>query len=300
MAALKNLIVVLVMCSSSCICLAQQVATLIPGASNLLIQTTPSISPYSLLLNFNASLTQQGTGAAYTVPVSRHPVISLRTLSLAYNAAITNGHLRTLAPLMETLSNNIRQYAGNGGVNCADATIATGIVQASNLALGQATGWVYAQSNARPPPGRDQLGQYFIWMPGNLFIGPTNRGDRLHEQEFDHNAIHVVGRPHWLKLNQINVNLVQYINTSNISFLTAAVLDMNTLASTTSSQVLVGSRWELRNGQYFINTSLPTSIPDVEETSQSNAALNSAACNGLTPTFRQMRARLTAALFKNP
>jgi hypothetical protein len=294
MGTIKNLIVALAICCSSGICLAQQAALLTPGSRNLYLDVDAIISPYPALLNFNISL--KGQSKDGEVPASRHPIIPLHILRDAYTKAVMNGHLRAFDPFMKVFANHIRNYAADGDVDCSIATTATLIVEVSNLALAQSIGWVH-HNIARPiPTGMKELGQYYLWIPGNTYIGPTARGDLPEGNGFDWNAIHIIGSERLLALNKIYINLDEYIAKNDETFLKAAVEEMSKLATITQSEPLIPNNWLIHNGKYQINTDSQRSFSDTQNNLKSNARSDQETCTNLLPTFDEMRIAVIATL----
>jgi hypothetical protein len=298
MRPLKHLILALAIGSASCICLAQEVAMLIPGGSDMrLPNTLESKSPYPPLRNFNSSLTAQGDdGDLFPEPAIFYSIIPKKILLTAYNTALENNHLHVFNTLMKILSDNIRIYAAKGGVNCNVPATASGIVEASNLALGQLNGWVYQLNHfaARVPPGLTELGMYYLSLPGNSYIGPTRRNDTPPPDTIDITSIPIIGRQQFNILNNSYNALRQYILTRNMAFLTSAINGINTLAMITSIYPLSPSQWVFFNGAYRIRPELLTST--TPETQRSDSKMRETGCNALTPTLDQIRAKLITAL----
>lgn len=143
------------------------------GAYNIEISSRMD-TPYPALPNYTPDLTQSGTGAQYTVPVSRHHIIPFDTLRTFYNNLVARGDLFQLRGFLGEFAGRIPDYAGFGGIDCTART--SDFQSAAAIAVGISGGSI-RPGGTTIPEGFDTFNEFYIWMPWNLFIGPSNRDD---------------------------------------------------------------------------------------------------------------------------
>eukprot|EP01037_Dinobryon_pediforme_P027724 gene27724-30713_t len=270
-----------------------QVANLPPGPYQLIIPLAPN-TPFPPLENFNITLSGQGTGADFTVPATRYPIIPMLLLTNFYRAVVSNHGLPQLRSFFPTFANMIRNYASNGAVNCSNDMTANAIVEASNLALAQQLGWARHATTAAVPPGLGSLGAYYAWLPGNFYIGPSNLNDTNTGAPIDMGSVHVVGQAYWNKLSETAALMQSYINNPNLAVLPIIDRNLTTIAQTQNAFPLVPISWQFSGGEYRINTNRPIPSDDPSDTSEPVVGLATDACTALVPTFDQIRRRYSA------
>ncbi len=204
--------------------------------------------PYQQLNNYNPSLTEAGVGPGYTVSVSRHHIIPRLTLSRFYNRVAELHRLPNLSGFFNSFSNSLSFYAGSNGVDCG--LLGNDLVDAGNLAQAQAFGLARA-SGSNHALGFDTFEQFYIWLPGNLFIGPRSRSDDPGD-DFELNARTIVGEDTYNRLLRAYMNMVKFLQTNDTSLLNSISADLTTVSKRQSIYSLQSEHWELKNGEYNI------------------------------------------------
>lgn len=219
------------------------------GKYELTIGTRPS-APYNSIMNYNTSLTQQGMGAAYPTAVSRHHIIPFNVLRTFYNLVVSQNRFRNLRSFFSEYANNIRHYASVNGVGCNN--IGTDLLDAGNLAQAHSFALIHGGGSIIAP-GFDTFEQFYAWLPGNLFIGPSNRlDDPLNG--FESNAHIVVGREYFDILARTNSRMQQYINGDHSTELLRSItVDLAKIANRKRIFQLNPENWVYEKGQYKLN-----------------------------------------------
>ena len=245
-------------------------------------------SPYPPLDNYNSGLTQHGTGAGFTVPVTRHHIIPYQLLRDFYNMITTNGDMARFRSFFLTMSNSMSYYASSNSINCAGGVLSD---LAAAATLAEAFGSLYINGGGQvPPPGLDTFQQFYTWLPGNLFIGPSNRSDDPHDgMAFEQNAATVVGAARFTILQRAYNNLIQYVQHGNATVLRAIATDLSRVASIRSIYALNPADWELVSGQYRLRTNVSRKI-DGDTNSKKNNKYSDT-CQNIKSDFTLMRAR---------
>ncbi|MGL6350319.1 MAG: hypothetical protein ACRC2U_10875 [Aeromonas sp.] len=216
------------------------------GTFELNIGARPS-PPYPAMNNYNPDLTEQGSGPAYPVSVSRHHIIPFNVLRSFYNRVAENNRFNNLGGFFTTYSNNLRFYASGNSIDCGD--LGNDLIDAGNLAL------AHRYNLARPggnvmAPGFDTFEQFYAWLPGNLFIGPNQRWDDPSEG-FESNAHVVVGAAHFDTLSRAYQNMIRFNNGDDSpSLLNAISVDLSRIAQRRNVFSLNPQNWAYVNGKY--------------------------------------------------
>ncbi|MFW5402704.1 hypothetical protein V2A85_23965, partial [Yersinia sp. 1252 StPb PI] len=269
--------------------MAQTTGTLPAGRYDIAIDTG-ILSPFPAVLNFNNSLTEQGTSTNFPITATWFPIIPQGTLSIFLERVIHRGHLGILNGFLTQFGKTLRMYAGNGGVNCAVSPTNTEIVEAANLSLAAAQQWVTG-GGWRTAVGIKPFNAYYKWLPGNYYIGPTNRSDLPTAGNIDVEAQHIIGNSHWNLLNNLNVQIQLYLRNESTVTLEEINKQLMSLSETLSVAPLRPNNWQFSNGFYRINTSNQTTTDVSLALLVPLSGFNVEACNLLTPTFEQMRRR---------
>ncbi|WP_429058625.1 hypothetical protein [Aeromonas jandaei] len=250
-------------------------------------------SPYPPLENYNRELTQHGTGSAFTVPVTRHHIIPYQLLRDFYNMVTTNGDMARFRSFFLTMSTSITYYASSNSIDCSGGTLSD-LSAASTLA--QAFGSLYANGGGQiNPPGLDTFQQFYTWLPGNLFVGPSNRSDDPHDgMAFEQNAATVVGSGRFTVLQRTYNNLIQYVQHGNRNVLGNIASDLSRIATIRSVYALDPSDWEFVSGQYRLRANAPRKTDSDEITTQINKS--NSTCKNVQSNFKSMRAKYYSVL----
>ena len=250
-------------------------------------------SPYPPLENYNRALTRSGTGSEFTVPVTRHHIIPYQLLRDFYNMVTTNGDMARFRSFFLTMGATLPYYASSNAIDCSGGAFSD-LSAASTLA--QALGSLYANGGGQiNPPGLDTFQQFYTWLPGNLFVGPSNRSDDPHDgMAFEQNAATVVGAARFAILQRAYNNLIQYVQHGNRNVLRAIAGDLSQIAAIRSVYALDRSDWELVSGQYRLRANAPRKKDSDEVTTQINK--NNSICRDTASKFKRMRAKYYSVL----
>lgn len=249
------------------------------GQFNLNIKERPS-APYPRLDNYNPDLTEQGRGELHTVEVARHHIIPFSTIRKFYNLVAERNRLRQINGFLNTYSGNLFLYASSNGVNCG--SLGFDILDAGNVGLAQANGTLTAGGNNNVL-GFDTFEQFYSWLPGNLFVGPSGsfRSDDPGDG-FESNSHVVVGAEHFAILSRINRNMELYISEHDDSLLGAISADLSKIANRKRIYDLNPDDWELVHGKYRLsNSNKSITYPD-------DIIIPSAECEIMKPTFMHL------------
>ena len=96
------------------------------------------------------------------------------------------------------------------------------------------------------PDGWDNFAQLYAWIPGNLFIGPSNRADDPGE-DFDTPALVVVGSPTYNRLQTVDNAITSYVNSGNGQDAARATVNLNQVARRQTYDDLNPQDWVLVN-----------------------------------------------------
>lgn len=250
-------------------------------------------SPYPPLENYNRELTQHGTGSGFTVPVTRHHIIPYQLLRDFYNMVTTNGDMARFRSFFLTMSNSMSYYASSNSIDCSSGALSD-LAAASTLA--EAFGRLYVSGGGQiNPPGLDTYQQFYTWLPGNLFIGPSNRSDDPHDgMAFEQNAATVVGSGRFTILQRAYNNLIQYVRHGNRAVLGAIATDLSRVATVRTIYSLDNSDWELISGQYRLRANAPRKIDAKKDLNTPNRYDDT--CGNIKSNFKSMRAKYYSVL----
>jgi hypothetical protein len=216
------------------------------GSFELNIGAKPS-APYPAMNNYNPNLTEQGSGPAYPVAVSRHHIIPFNVLRSFYNRLAENNRFANVGGFFTAYSNNLRFYASGNNIDCG--SLGNDLIDAGNLAL------AHRYNLARPggdvmAPGFDTFEQFYAWLPGNLFIGPNERSDDP-EDGFESNAHVVVGTAYFDTLSRAYQNILRFNNGDDSpSLLNAISVDLTRIAQRRTVFSLNTQDWTYEHGRY--------------------------------------------------
>lgn len=227
-----------------------------PGQYDVHLNGRPG-SPYPALDNYNTDLSAHGVGASYTVHVTRHHIIPYNVLAQFYNNIFyrSPSDYIQLRGFFTTFGRNIGNYAGSSGVNCNQALNAAGLAEAMTLADAISYNYVTPGFYEHEPDGIDGFQAFYAWLPGNLFIGPTNRTDDPGDG-FEVNAREIVGNENYQILLRLYNNMVDY-NAGNYeaSTLRSIAADLTSLAQRQGLYQLNNLNWiREQSGYYRIRT----------------------------------------------
>ncbi|MDM5141467.1 hypothetical protein OB959_16975 [Aeromonas bestiarum] len=232
------------------ISLANQNDQLPIGNFELNIGARPS-APYPAMSNYNTDLTSQGSGSGYPVEVSRHHIIPFNVLRNFYNRIAERNQFSNVGGFFNTYANNLPFYASTNGINCNN--LGSDLVDAGNLALAQRYSLARRGGTAMAP-GFDTFEQFYTWLPGNLFIGPSNRSDDPGEG-FESDAHVVVGDEYFDTLARAHRNMQRFNNgDDDPNLLNAITVDLTKIAKRRSIFSLRSQDWEYVNGKYRLRT----------------------------------------------
>lgn len=215
------------------------------GAYKITMPNVRNGSCFPAMPNYSKDLTV--AGGAEPVHVSRHHIIPYNLLRDFYNRALQEKALPKLRGLFLTLRENLRDYASAG--NCA--VNADDLAGTANLIDMIINGTVTNNPAAAFPDYFDDFASFYAWLPGNLFIGPTNRNDDP-EDEFEARAGVVVG-DNFSLYERANKNMKSYVATGDASLLLSINSDLTSIAKKKSVYPLDGHNWNLsREGHYVL------------------------------------------------
>lgn len=178
---------------------------------------------------------------------------------------------------MGVVADNLHLYAGASRLDCS--VIGPDLIQAGDLALSMGYGTARG-SGTRMAPGFDTLEQFYVWLPGNLFIGPNNRSDDPGEG-FENHADVVIGSQDFDRLYRTYENMILYIN-GNENVLSSIRTDLTAIAARRSVYTLDSTNWEYVNGKYRLRTSQNFSIKSSVQKQGSDFNYE---CSGYTPNY---------------
>ncbi|WP_429234497.1 hypothetical protein [Aeromonas salmonicida] len=218
-------------------------------------------APYPNINNYNEDLSESGVGLGYTVPVSRHHIIPYNIIRDFYNAVIRNQRRQIIiGGFFRNVGVLIGRYAGHHGVLCNDAVMSS-LESASELSYMIAAGQISNSDQVTlRPNGFDELTEYYAWLPGNLFVGPTSRADDPGE-DFEQNSLHLIGHERFIILrdlyNQMRVyiSLAERPEAETLPYLRRIAVLLTQVARITHIRRLSSSEWRRRaDGKYEIIT----------------------------------------------
>ncbi|WP_158653304.1 hypothetical protein [Aeromonas veronii] len=260
----------------------------IKGDFKLTLSERPNV-PYQSLNNYNSSLTASGSGTDYIIPVSRHHIIPFGVLRSFYNKVAENNRLRSLSGFLNSFSSSLSFYAASNGANCA--SFGNDLIDAGNLAQGQAFGLTRAAAlSSNAPLGFATFEEFYAWLPGNLFIGPTNRIDDP-QSGFEVSSRTIVGEDTYTTLFRAYNNMQNYINTGDASLLNSISADLTNISKRKSIYPLQSEHWEVRKdaeGKYVYN---------IRKTSKSLNAISQVDNEALSEECSDMRPTLMKYLY---
>ncbi|WP_347169228.1 hypothetical protein AAHI06_18730 [Pseudomonas salmasensis] len=236
-------------------------ASAAPEYHDLHLPTARPGQPYNQLPNAQADLQATGTGPGFTVQLDRHHVIPNELLTRFYNTVIDRAEISRLSGFLTVFANNLAYYGGPGGAG-ASCTFRNeqDNHHTSVVLAGMANGGVV--HNVVPgAPMEDLLDtfrQFFAYMPGNLFIGPTGavRSDDPHSS-FEENAGTIIGPNRLHQLQNIYNDMHTYLNSPPSSEEAQAALGrlserLARVAARRSITQLNADDWVFENGRYHI------------------------------------------------
>lgn len=238
-------------------------ASAAPEYHDLHLPTARPGQPYNQLPNAQANLQAIGTGPGFTVQLDRHHVIPNELLTRFYNTVIDRAEISRLSGFLNVFANNLAYYGGPGG---AGATCTFRNEQdnhhTSVVLTGMGNGEIVHNVVPGAPMGDvlDTFRQFFAYMPGNLFIGPTGavRSDDPHSS-FEENAGAIIGPNRLHQLQNIYNDMQTYINSSPSGEEAQAALarlsdSLARVAARRSITQLNADDWVFENGRYHIKT----------------------------------------------
>lgn len=158
------------------------------------------VDNHIIKLNLNASMQIPNETSKVDVPLSKHHIISHKTLKEFFNSALRN----------EATFVRLMQYI---------------------LLLKEIFEPVYCKSKCKNIKAKKMIQNirvWFMWMPHNIFIGPRYRScDPGHEFEFYCEDI-VGSQVYWLLL-KANFQMTKFIQTGNISSFNRAMNNLDKL-----------------------------------------------------------------------
>ncbi|NET00773.1 MAG: hypothetical protein F6K62_21770 [Sphaerospermopsis sp. SIO1G2] len=178
--------------------------------ANLLIGPRPG-APYNALPRYNEDLTQTGTDPnKFPVEVTRHHIVPFNQLTTLWDGMADRGFLsNSIKPLRDSINSLLSSSNPPNGINLNSAD-RTQIIQLLDDILAKKI--VHDRNSTFTPPGLDSFRQVYSWIPGNLFIGPSNRSDDPGEG-FETNASIVVNNTtNWNKLTNTNTSITTFNN----------------------------------------------------------------------------------------
>ncbi|RZF23554.1 hypothetical protein EVC45_43830 [Paraburkholderia sp. UYCP14C] len=258
------------------------------GKFELNIEARPS-TPYAAMRNYNTNLTEQGSGPAYPTAVSRHHIIPLDVLNRFYNRLAELNRFPNVGGFFNAYANNVRFYAGYNEINCGNLDI--DLVNAGNLAIAQ--GLFMAQPGGHAmAPGFDTFEQFYAWLPGNLFIGPspTIRSDdpSTREDPFERNAHVIVGAEYFNVLSRVYQNMTRFIRGDD-SVLNSISVDLTRVAQRRQIFPLNPHNWLYTHGEYRLRDD----NSDNGGYAMKSKVSNNDACVDMSPTLLK---KITAIL----
>lgn len=232
---------------------------LMPGVSDISLNQRPA-QPFDPINNYDPSLTHSGIGQQFTVPVSRHHIIPFNVLRQFYNNVIQNPlHMLRIRSFFLSLSTNIPYYAPSGPYCVNHRSDLEGAMLLSECISHQ----LIFNGPGRPPAGVDTLQQFIAWIPGNLFIGPTNRSDDPGNR-FEDNSEVVIGTGRFLFMRRLYTNMVQYnLNIAdghhfnNNELIPIIATDLSRLAQTRRVIQLNSANWVKDGTKYRLKKEFP-------------------------------------------
>lgn len=254
------------------------------GQYNLNIVKRPFV-PYPALRNYNTNLTEQGSGPAYPVTVSRHHIIPFNVLRSFYNTVGERDRLRAMGGFFNTYANNLHNFASSNGVDCSN--LGNDLIDAANLAIALGYGTARA-GGERTLTSFETFEQFYTWLPGNLFIGPNNRSDDPGDG-FETGAAAVVGTGNFIILNRVYTNMLTYIANKDDSLLNSITADLNRIAARQRVYQLDPQNWLYVDGKYKLSTGTKSRA----KTSTHIMSDDSNSCDIMTPSFQKYLTALT-------
>lgn len=233
---------------------------LVANEFNLMLPDTRPSAPYPNLDNYNSDLTQSGVGLEFNVPVSRHHIIPYNLIRDFYNRVIENRRRQTIiGGFFRNLALNIGWFAFQQDVNCNHPAIYQSLEIASDLSLLIANGQTSNSIGVTTrPDGFDEFSEYYAWLPGNLFIGPTRRGDDPGEL-FEEDARYIVGEVRFQILSNLRSQMQAYLElgalpeSATLPYLRRVAVLLTQLSKRNRVQPLNPTQWKRRSdGSYVI------------------------------------------------
>lgn len=233
--------------------------TLVATEFDLMLPDRRPSAPYPNLNNYNSDLSQSGIGLEFDVPVSRHHIIPYNLIRDFYNRVIENRRRQTIiGGFFRNLAINIGWFAFQQDVNCNHPAIYQSLEIASDLSLMIANGQTSnSVSVTARPDGFDEFSEYYAWLPGNLFIGPTRRGDDPGEA-FEEDARYIVGEARFQTLSNLRSQMEAYLNLGalpesvTLPYLRRIAVLLTQLSKRNRVQPLNPAQWKRRPDGTFV------------------------------------------------
>ena len=144
--------------------------------------------------------------------MSRHHIIPFNLLRDFYNTVVQRRRLSLLGAFLNTFSRFIPFYAGAAAGQQICLADRVNLVGAVTLAISLANGVVEA-GGENLPEYFDSFESFYVWMPWNLFIGPS--GDWRSDDPgpgFETQASHIVNNEQrWNMITSVATDMITYI-----------------------------------------------------------------------------------------
>jgi len=173
---------------------------------SLLIANERVAQPYPGLQNRNYPLNEEGINpTTHPIRLTRHHIIPLSSLITFWNKVINNGHATELKVFFNAMSHQYPEYRKNFAHNDEKEIeeiqeLMSNIVNATII-------------HGVGPPGNpnrlDEVVEIYQWLPGNLFIGPTERADDA-KDGFESQSTWIVGSPLYENLLHASNEIKEY------------------------------------------------------------------------------------------
>jgi hypothetical protein len=155
-----------------------------------------------------------------------------------------------LGDFFTAFANELGNYASQNSGQCHPNNLSA----AGNLANAMGANIARPGGDVRPE-GFDTFAQFYVWMPGNLFYGPSAnlRSDDPHDG-LDTGAIHIIGADRYTLLENLYNNMRDYINGEHsITLIVEINMDLSVLAGYTVIAAMVAADWIFSEERYKIN-----------------------------------------------
>lgn len=253
------------------------------------------------LPNANNDLTSQGDGEEYTVSLARHHIIPYNRLRDFWNRLVENfniarGNFRGV--FLEI--GDVRKYTHGMRLDCTNNQIMSYVQRTETFAdaLSDTTGSLVfhdPNSSREEPEGLRGFLSFYSWLPGNTFIGPSNRLDDP-GFNFESNAAAVVGDENFRILQELNRLMQNYIEGEDVNINRLNEL-FTKIAKRKNIYPLNSNAWEKKDGSYRLRQDQSRLKRSAEFSDIArDTVVSSSSCDAITSEYKNIKIKYLSSI----